>query len=139
MNSASSSTAARLPLILCIDDDEISLRVRKLLLVSVGLTVLTANSAEGGFELFKQNPIELVIADHFLSDKTGTEIAKEMKELKPEVPILILSAAAEQLDGLEFADGFLSKGEPPQVVLDTITRLLAKQSEILPVRIGRRP
>ena len=126
MISASSSTAAHLPLILCIDDDDISLRVRKFLLVSVGLNVLTANSAEDGFELFKQNPIELVIADHYLTDKTGTEIAKEMKELKPEVPILIISAAAEKPEGIEFADGFVAKGEPPQLVLDTIAHLLAK-------------
>jgi CheY-like chemotaxis protein len=126
MNSASSSTAARLPLILCIDDDDISLRVRKFLLASVGFNVLTANSSEGGFELFKLYPIELVIADHFLTDKTGTEIAREMKELKPEVPILILSAAAEKPDGIEFADGFVAKGEPPQLVLDTIAHLLAK-------------
>jgi CheY-like chemotaxis protein len=111
---------------LCIDDDDISLRVRKFLLASAGFNVLTANSGEDGLELFKLNPIELVIADHFLSDRTGTEIAREMKELKPEVPILILSAAAEQLDGLEFADGFLAKGEPPEVVLDTIAHLLAK-------------
>jgi len=126
MNSASSPACARLPLILCIDDDDISLRVRKFLLASAGFNVLTANSGEDGLELFKLNPIELVIADHFLSDRTGTEIAREMKELKPEVPILILSAAAEQLDGLEFADGFLAKGEPPEVVLDTIAHLLAK-------------
>ena len=126
MISASSSTAAHLPLILCIDDDDLSLRVRKFLLASVGFNVLTANSGEGGFELFKQYPIELVIADHFLTDKTGTEIAKEMKELKPDVPILILSAAAEKPDGIEFADGFVPKGEPPQLVLDTIAKLLAK-------------
>ena len=126
MISASSSTAARLPLILCIDDDDISLRVRKFLLASVGFNVLTANSGEGGFELFKQHPIELVIADHFLTDKTGTEIAREMKELKPEVPILIISAAAEKPDGIEFADGFVAKGEPPRLVLDTIADLLAK-------------
>jgi CheY-like chemotaxis protein len=126
MNSASSSTAARPPLILCIDDDEISLRVRKLLLASAGWNVLTANSGEDGLELFKQNPIELVIADHFLTDKTGIEIAKEMKELKPRVPILILSAAAEKPDGLEFADGFLAKGGSPQMVLNTIAHLLAK-------------
>jgi CheY-like chemotaxis protein len=126
MNSASSSTTAHLPLILCIDDDDISLRVRKFLLASVGFNVLTANSGEGGFELFKQYPIELVIADHFLTDKTGAEIAREMKELKPEVPILILSAAAEKPDGFEFADGFVPKGEPPQLVLDTIAQLLAK-------------
>jgi CheY-like chemotaxis protein len=126
MNSASSSTAAHLPLILCIDDDDISLRVRKLLLASAGFNVVTASSGEDGLELFKTNLIELVIADHFLSDRTGTEIAKEMKKLKPEVPILILSAAAEKPDGLEFANGFVAKGEPPQLVLDTIAHLLAK-------------
>ena len=126
MDSASSATAARLPLILCIDDDDISLRVRKILLGSAGFHVLTANSGEDGLAIFTQHPVELVIADHYLSEKTGAEIAKEMKELKPEVPILILSAAAERPDGLEFVDGFVPKGEPPYVVLDTIARLLAK-------------
>ena len=125
MNSASSSTAAKPPLILCIDDADIALRVRKLLLGSEGYNVLTAKSGEEGLELFKQNPVELVIADHFLSAKTGTEIAREMKALKPEVPILIISAAMEKPDGLEFADGFLAKGEPPNVLLDTIAHLLA--------------
>ena len=123
MNSPS-SLAAEPQLILCIDDDDISLRVRKFLLANAGFNVLTAKSGEGGFELFKQHPIDLVIADHSLSEKTGTQIAKEMKELKPEVPILILSGAAEEPEGLEFADGFVAKGEPPDVVLNTIARLL---------------
>lgn len=125
MNSASSSSATKPALILSIDDDDIVLRVRKLLLGSEGYAVLIANSGEEGLELFKQNPVELVIADHFLSDKTGAEIAREMKELKPEVPILIISAAMEKPDGLEFADGFLAKGEPAYVQLDTIAHLLA--------------
>ena len=126
MNSASISTAAKPPLILCIDDADIALRVKKLLLASVGYNVLTANTAETGFELFKQHHISLVIADHFLSAKSGTEIAREMKQLKPEVPILIVSAAAEEPDGLEFADGFLMKCEPADVLLDAIAHLLAK-------------
>jgi CheY-like chemotaxis protein len=118
--------AATHPLILCIDDADIALRVRKLLLGHEGYNVLTANSGEGGLELFKQNPIELVIADHFLSGKTGIEIAREMKELRPEVPILIMSAAIDKPEGMEFADGFLAKGESPDVLLDTIAELLAK-------------
>ncbi|MGC2109221.1 MAG: response regulator [Candidatus Korobacteraceae bacterium] len=125
MNSAS-IPAAKPPLILCIDDADIALKVRTLLLGSEGYRVLTAKSAEDGFELFKQNAIELVIADHFLSAKTGTEIAREMKLLKPEVPILIVSAACEKPAGLEFADGFLAKGEPTQVLLDAIAQLLPK-------------
>jgi CheY-like chemotaxis protein len=119
-----SSASVEHPLILCIDDAEIALRVRKLLLTSAGYSVLTASSGEEGLEAFKQNPIELVIADHFLSDKTGAEIAKEMKEFKPEVPILIVSAAAEEPAGLEFVDGFLSKGEGPDTLLESIARLL---------------
>jgi CheY-like chemotaxis protein len=111
---------------LCIDDADIALRVRKLLLGGAGYNVLTAGSGEDGLELFKQNPVELVIADHFLSGKTGTEIASEMKELKPEVPILIVSGALEKPEGLEFADGFLMKCEPPQVLLDTIACLLGQ-------------
>ncbi len=111
------------PLILCIDDSEIALRVRMLLLRSAGYAVLTASSGEEGLELFKQNAVEMVIADHFLSDKSGAEIAAEMKEFKPQVPILIVSAASEAPKGLEFVDGFLSKGEGPDALLDRITQL----------------
>ncbi len=128
MNSGPSIPAAQPPLILRIDDADIALRVRKLLLDSEGYSVLTANSGEDGLELFKQNPVQLVISDHFLSGKSGAEIAREMKELKPVVPILIMSAAMEKPDGLEFADGFLEKGEATTVLLDTIARLLAGHS-----------
>jgi CheY-like chemotaxis protein len=112
------------PLILCIDDAEVALRVRKLLLSSAGYSVLTATSGEEGLELFKQNSVQLVIADHFLSNKSGAEIASEMKQIKPQVPILIVSASAEKPSGLEFADGFLSKGEGPDALLDSVAELL---------------
>ncbi len=126
MNSPPSIPAARSPLILCIDDADVALRIRKILLGTEGYNVLTASSGEDGLEIFRQNPIELVIADHFLSGKSGTEIAREMKALKPEVPILIISAALEKPEGLEFADGFLAKCEAPEILLDTIVHLLAK-------------
>ncbi|MGA2373788.1 MAG: response regulator [Candidatus Korobacteraceae bacterium] len=126
MNAVLPTVAAKHPLILCIDDADVALRVRKLLLDHEGYNVLTARSGEDGLELFKQNPIELVIADHFLSGKTGIESAREMKELRPEVPILIISASVEKPDGLEFVDGFLAKAESPDVLLGTIAQLLAK-------------
>ncbi len=124
MNSAPSIPAGKPPLILCIDDAEVALRVRKILLSYEGYNVITAASAEEGLDLFKRYPIELVIADHFLSGKSGTEIAKEMRALKPRVPILIISGALEKPDGLEFTDGFLAKSETPEILLDTIAHLL---------------
>jgi hypothetical protein len=47
--------------------------------------------------------------------------------LKSEVPILIVSAATEEPAGIEFADGFLSKGEGPDVLLNTIANLLKNE------------
>lgn len=122
-----STTSPTHPLVLCVDDAEVALRVRKLLLTGAGYRVLTAASGEEGLAAFKDNPVELVIADHFLSDTSGAEIAAEMKQLKPEVPILIVSAAAEPPPGLEFSDGFLSKGEGPDALLDAIARLLSHE------------
>lgn len=119
-----SNSIADKPLVLCIDDAEVALRVRKLLLSSAGYSVITAASGEEGLELFKHNQVELVIADHFLSNKSGAEIAAEMKQIKPEVPILIVSAASEKPAGLEFADKFLSKGEGPDALLDGVASLL---------------
>jgi len=112
------------PTILCIDDAEIALRVRKLVLTIAGYECVTAASGEEGLELFKRSAVDLVIADHFLTGKTGTEIASEMKTIKPHVPILIVSAAVDTPTGIEFADEFLPKGESPEVLLQTIARLL---------------
>ena len=112
------------PLILCIDDGEIALQVRKLLLAGAGYCVLGARSAEEGFELFQQYAVDLVISDHFLSGKTGSEIAREMKQTKPEVPILIVSGAIEPPSGLEFSDGFLFKATGPDAFLNTVVDLL---------------
>jgi CheY-like chemotaxis protein len=116
------------PVILCIDDAEVALRVRKLLLASVGYVVLTASSGEEGLEIFEQNPVDLVIADHFLSDKSGAEIAAEMKATKPQVPILIVSASEEPPAGLDFADGFLSKLDGPDALLERVSSLFAKKA-----------
>jgi CheY-like chemotaxis protein len=124
------SSASKCPLVLCIDDAEVALRVRKLLLASAGYTVLTAASGEEGLEAFRQNPVDLVIADHFLSDKSGAEIAAEMKGMKPQVPILIVSAAEEPPAGLEFADGFLSKLDGPDALLERVASLLAEKSGV---------
>jgi len=100
-----------------------------LLLASAGYVVLTAASGEEGLKVFKENPVDLVIADHFLSDKSGAEIAAEMKGMKPQVPILIVSAAEEPPAGLEFADGFLSKLDGPDALLDRVASLLAERHD----------
>jgi len=129
-------TAAKRPRILCIDDAQVALQVRKLVFQQAGYDVITALSGEQALEIFRTQPVDIVIADHFLSDKTGTEIAREMKELRAEVPILIVSAAAEKPVGLEFVDGFFPKGETPRTLLETIAQLLQSSRSCNAIRAG---
>src|SRR5664279_2752889 len=122
------SAISRRPVILCIDDDQVVLRIRKLLITGSGYDVMTASSGESGLDLFRSNAIDLVVADHFLSDSEGTEIARQMKALKPEVPILIASGGDSPLN-LEFADGFVSKGDPTDVLLGAMASLLQQRGK----------
>lgn len=97
-----------------------------MLLEHVGYQVVTATSGEAALGLFSTLPISLVVTDHLLAEDTGTEIARAMKQQKPEVPILILSGMVEIPEGADIADEFLVKGESPESLLAAVKRLLKK-------------
>ena len=54
-----------------------------------------------------------------------------MKQIRPDVPVLILSGVIELPEGIEFADFFLSKLEPPPVLLATVAGLLAQREAVM--------
>jgi CheY-like chemotaxis protein len=112
------------PVILCIDDYASAAAVRKAILEMHGYTVVLASSGEEGLEIVRDQHIDLVISDHYLQGKTGAEIAREMKTLRPAMPIVLLSGAVERPEGSEYADAFVCKAECREVLFDTISSLL---------------
>src|SRR6266850_1191336 len=112
-------------LILCVDDDRSALELRKKLLETNGFAVLATTSATQALKLFRANPVNLVVADHLLRNSTGVELAREMKRLKPAVPIVLYSGT--QPESSEHVDCFLLKSEPVAEFLAFI-RDLAKRS-----------
>jgi two-component system, chemotaxis family, CheB/CheR fusion protein len=111
--------------ILCVDDEASGLYFRKLILEQHGYRVLTAVSASEGLDIFKASDVDLVVTDHLLGRGTGTKMAAEIRSLKPEVPIIVLSGTSDVPEGLEHADIFLSKTEGPEKLLVEIQALLA--------------
>jgi DNA-binding NtrC family response regulator len=111
-------------LILCIDDCENGLTVRKLVLEAQGYTVLNALTAEEGLQHFMDHAVELVISDHCLTQKSGTEIAKEVKRHKPEVPFILLSGYVDPPEDIRAVDVFVTKSGGPQQLLEVISDLL---------------
>ena len=112
-------------MILCIDDDGAGLDACKELLEFSGYEVLTAPSGEEGLGLFVSHPIDAVVLDHKMPGMTGDRVAKQMRRVKPDVPILMFSGCSELLPNeLSSVDAFLSKGESWSTVVSTLERLL---------------
>jgi CheY-like chemotaxis protein len=112
-------------IILCIDDDGAGLEARKELLEISGYEVLTAQGGEQGLGLFVAHPIDAVVLDYKMPGMNGDRVARQMRRVKPEVPILMLSGYSElPLNAINCVDALLSKGESWSTVASTLDRLL---------------
>ncbi len=110
--------------VLCVDDEKIGLRVRKILLESHGFKVLTANSGHQGLAMF-DDKVDLVVLDYYMPGLNGGEVAAEMRRRRPEVPIIFLSAYFSlPAAALELANAFITKGDPPDVLIQKIEQLM---------------
>lgn len=95
-------------------EDEITLAdLIKLNLTIEGYEVLHTENGRKAIELFKQKNPGLVILDVMLPELNGIEVCKQIKKLKPEVPVLFLSAKSsgnDRIEGLKSgADDYLTK------------------------------
>jgi CheY-like chemotaxis protein len=112
-------------LVLCVDDEQVGLKVRKMVLERAGYRVLTAPDGPSGLTLFSEHPIEAVVLDYSMPGMHGGEVARRMRETKPEVPILLLSAYMGLApEVISLVDLYMTKGEGPPVLLEKLGSLL---------------
>lgn len=112
-------------LVLCVDDELVGLKVRKLLLERAGYQVLTAHDGVTGLGLFEREPVEAVVLDYSMPGMHGGEVAGRMREIKPQVPILLLSAyIGLPSEVTSLVDLYMTKGEGAMVLLQKLKCLL---------------
>jgi len=116
--------------VLCVEDEEPQLQLRKLLLESAGYQVLPAQSGKQALELFRSNSVDAVILDYFMPGMNGLVLARELKRLKPNIPIIIFSAYTSLPDEvIGTAEVWLRKAEiDPEDLLGHVRRLLDKRA-----------
>lgn len=116
------------PLILCIDDEELGLRVRKIVLERAGYRVATAMDGPLGLSIFAKERVDLVVLDYSMPSMDGGAVAQEMRRLRPGVPIILLSAYINlPPEVVRMVDCTMLKGGGPGVLLRTIKDLLPEQ------------
>jgi CheY-like chemotaxis protein len=83
---------SRVPTILCIDDEVLGLEIRKVVLEREGYVVHTATDGPAGIRIFRQQPIDAVVLDFAMPGMNGGAVATALREIRPNIPILLLSA-----------------------------------------------
>jgi two-component system sensor histidine kinase/response regulator len=110
--------------LLCIDDNQDVLECERAFLETLGYTVLTAPSGSKGLELASIHSVDVVIVDYFMPEMNGQESAIEMRRLKPQAPIIMLSAAVDVPEqALKLVDAFIAKDHLSSQLLPVIAQL----------------
>jgi CheY-like chemotaxis protein len=119
--------------ILCIDDDGGMLDYQKALLERRGYAVLTAASAREGLRIATVCPFTAVIVDYHMPEMNGHEVATEIRRLKPQIPIVMVSTDDEIAEhALNVVDAFISKNEAPSRLLPVITQICGESPSWFP-------
>ena len=115
-------------IILCVDDNEQSLSIRKFMLETRGYAVVACTNGNDALAAFKDGGADLVLADLMMPGIDGAELVQSVKALSPETPAIIFSGKIRMCDKDLQADLFLPKGmHAPSELLDRIRLLLVRK------------
>lgn len=123
---------------LIVDDHPITRKGIKDLLIEEGLcqAVVEAASAAAALKAVRRESWDLLILDIALPDKHGLQVLKEVKMLRPTLPILMLSLYPEREFALRAlkagAAGYLTKDSTPGELMAAIHNALAGRRYITP-------
>lgn len=110
-------------MVLCIDDNEDMLDCEKAFLESFGYGVLTAPSGGKGLELASLYSVDVVIVDYSMPEMSGHEVAIEMRRLRPQAPIIMLTGGEVPAQALKCVDAFVAKDRLASELLPALAQL----------------
>lgn len=115
--------------ILIVDDDQHIRRLYKEELEEEGYEVLIADTGIQALELFdKENP-DLVTLDILMPDVDGIKLLRQMKEKKPQIPIIMSTAYDYRDDFAVWAsEAYIVKSAELTDLKEAIKKLLGRPS-----------
>ena len=121
--------------ILVVDDEA---RMRKLIkdfLIKNNFNILEAEDGEKALEIYNKNKnnISLILLDIMMPKVDGWTVLKKIREENQEIPIVMLTARAEEQDellGFELGvDEYISKPFSPKILVARVTAILKRTEE----------
>jgi CheY-like chemotaxis protein len=120
----------RVPTILCIDDEVLGLEIRKVVLEREGYVVHTATDGPTGIRVFRQHPVDAVVLDFAMPGMDGGAVATVLREIRPNIPILLLSAYLTLPEEVQrMVTLVANKGDGAIALLQNVRKILDSSGE----------
>ena len=114
--------------ILCVDDNEQALSIRKVMLETRGYRVVACTTGQQALEAFKQGGVDLVLSDLQMPGLDGAALVQKIKEISAATPTILFSGKVRAYEQDNHADVFLPKGMyAPIELLERIRIMLVKK------------
>ncbi|HFB68000.1 MAG TPA: response regulator [Calditrichae bacterium] len=118
--------------ILIADDDRDLLDTLRDAFIAFGYQVTTAENGQQAWDFFRTEPYDIVLLDVEMPFLNGMEAAKRMKQRRPEVPVILMTAYShlyhpEDVLSLDI-EAFLRKPLNIQELLEVVEKIAGQQS-----------
>jgi CheY-like chemotaxis protein len=111
--------------VLCVDDEEVLLRLLRTVLETKGYSVLVATDGRQALDIAASQHIDAVILDYLMPGMNGAELGLAIRRLQPDAPIVMFSGSpGVPWRTLTQVDAFVEKGEGVRALLSVLQRLL---------------
>jgi len=121
--------------VLVVEDDPTVGESIRLLLKKRGYGILLASNGKEALSLFRQETVDLVITDLIMPKMDGIELLGEVKHLRPETEVIVISAQGtieKAVQAMKLgAFDFIEKPINPRVISLVVERALEKQTLVL--------
>lgn len=116
--------------VLVIDDEEVVRNVTKRMLARIGYSPLLAEDGPAGVDIYRQNQSDVVcvLLDMTMPKMSGEETLHRLRNINPEVRVLLMSGYSEQEASTRFngkrVNAFMQKPYTPQDLQEKIQEVL---------------
>ncbi len=101
------------------------------------LTVGEAQNAHDTLRLVREQDWDIVVLDISMPGKSGLDVLKELKQVRPKTPVLILTTHSEELYAVRAfkagAAGYMTKESAPEHLIEAIQKVISGRRYISPV------
>ena len=114
--------------ILLVDDDRLVCEIMKNSLEKLGYRVTLATSGHEAIGIVRENPAapDLVVTDQVMPNLTGIEVARAIREIRPDLPVILCTGFSDSLQVDELAEAGIREMFLKPVVIQDLALAVRK-------------